>query len=337
MSKAKKGLPAAVKKGAPASAGEGRLEDSTTEKADKKPEFYNRNYHFRKAEKIEKKKPEKKARRMQRKKSVPEEDALELDESRERTKTRGKTPSALQKAEKPIHTAPKKMKVTAQVVGKEQVGQKQEKRQALKESFDAQPGIVDNEKFVVLEKNRAWSQANLLNQQSQVYKTHIPAKELQGMFKDTIDLTKQLKESLEKLKKEAQKTGDFKEINAFIRGVAPLITIKTSKNVNYIYPNIGYFLSMSVPGSLEYQFFNLARSGWCDPKVGCYSMETGSERGYGKKALQKISRDKDITQDQLMQWKALQPKLSGVFRGVAQYTIENIKQQQRIVPASKER
>ena len=94
---------------------------------------------------------------------------------------------------------------------------------------------------------------------------------------------------------------------------------------------------MSVPGSLEHRFFSLARSGWCEPKSGCYGMEPGIERDYRSKALQTqtVGRDKDITENQLMQWKTLQPKLTGVFQEVARYTIENIKQQQRIVPSER--
>jgi hypothetical protein len=323
-----------VKKGTLASAGEGRLEDSTTKKADKRLEFYDRKDHLKLAEKKEKQNEEEKAGRIQTKKSVPEEEVFELEKNRERTKSRGEPPRALQKAEKTVRTTPKKMKAAAQTVGKEQVVQKKEKRQASTGSLDVHTGIVDNEKFVLLQKNRAWSQANLINQQSQLVRTYT-AKELQEMFRNTIDLTKQLNQEYEKLMKKAQKTGDFTEINAFIRGVAPLITIKASKNISSIYPNIGYFLSMSVPGSLEHQFFKLARSGWCEPKIGCYGMETGSEPGYWNKALQTVKRDKDISENQLMKWKVLQPKLSGVFQEVAQYTIENIKQQQRIIPAER--
>jgi len=334
MSKAEKGVPPGLKKGTPASAGKGRLGDSRTKKADKKLEFYDRKDHFKLAGEKVKQKEEKKAGRMQTKKNVPEEEALKLEGIRERTKRRGEPPRALQKAEKPPQTAPKKMKAAAPVVEKEQVEQIQEKGQAVTASLETQTGIEDNEKLPALQKNRAWSQANLINQQSQLVRTYT-AKELQEMFRNTIDLTKQLNQEYEKLMKKAQKTGDFTEINAFIRGVAPLIKIKASKNFSSIYPNIGYFLSMSVPGSLEHQFFSLARSGWCEPKSGCYGMETGSEPGYRKKALQTVGRDKDISGDQLMQWKALQPKLSGVFQEVAQYTIENIKQQQRIVPAER--
>lgn len=140
---------------------------------------------------------------------------------------------------------------------------------------------------------------------------------------------------MKKLKKKAQKTGDFSKLNAFVQGVTPLITIKPGKNVSHIYPNIGYFLSMSVPGSLEHQFFNLARSGWCEPKGGCYDMETGEEKDYRRKTLQTVGRDKDLGENQLKQWKTLQPKLTGVFQEVAQYTIANIKHQQRIVPAER--
>ncbi|MGD2086106.1 MAG: hypothetical protein PVH61_07985 [Candidatus Aminicenantes bacterium] len=325
---------AKAKKGAPASAGERRLEESTTKKADKKLGFYDRKDHLKIAEKKVKQKEEKKAGRIQTKKSLPEEEALELEETRGRAKRRGEAPRSLQKADKPVPPAPKKMKAAAQIMQKEQVEQIQEKGQITPGSLDAQTGIVGNEKLALLQKNRAWSQANLMNQQSQLSRTYT-AKELHEMFRNTIDLSKQLRQEYIKLKKKAQKTGDFTEINAFRRGVAPLITIKTGTNVSNIYPNIGYFLSMSVPGSLEYQFFNLARSGWCEPKGGCYGMETGEEPDYRKKAIQTVGRDKDISEDQLMHWKELQPKLSGVFQEVAQYTIENIKQQQRIVPAER--
>jgi hypothetical protein len=330
MSKAGKEVASGLKKGAPTSAGEGRLEETTKKKADKKLEFYDRTDDFKVAEK----KAEEKAARLQTKESVPHEKVLESGEARDRTKRRGETPAALQKAEESPQTAPIKMKTAAPVVEKEQVEQIQEKGQAVTASIGTQTGIEDNEKLLDLQKNRAWSQANLINIQSQSVRTYT-AKDLQEMFRNTIDLSKQLNQEYEKLMKTAQKTGDFTEINAFIRGVAPLITIKAGKDIISIYPNIGYFLSMSVPGSLEHQFFSLARSGWCEPKIGCYGMETGIEPDYRKKALQTVGRDKDISGDQLIQWKALQPKLNGVFQQVAQYTIENIKQQQRIIPAER--
>jgi len=319
MPGAVKETPAGLKKGAPASAGERQWE------------FSDRKDHFKMAEKKEKQKVEKKVGRIQTQKTVPGEEALKLDETRERTKSRGEPPTALQKAEESPRPAPEKMKVAAPAEEKEQAEQVQGKGQTAAGSLEAQPGTVDNEKLAALQKNRAWSQANLINQQSQLARAYSPG-ELQEMFRNTIDLTRQLKQDYEKLMKEAQKTGDFTGLDAFMGGVAPLITIKTSKNVSYIYPNIGYFLSMSVPGSVEHRFFSLARSGWCEPKVGCYGMETAIEPGYRKSALQTAGKDKDISNDQLMQWKALQPKLSGVFQEVAQYTIENIKQQQRVVP-----
>jgi hypothetical protein len=330
MPKAGKEVPPVLKKDVPALGKGGRLEYSKAEKADKQKEFYDRKDDFKMAEK----KAEEKAARLQTKESVPHEKTLESGEIRERTKRRDEPPTAVQKAEETPQTAPKKMKTAAPVVGKEQVEQIQEKGQAVTARIETQTGIEDNEKLLDLQKNRAWSQANLINVQSQLVRTYT-TKELQEMFRNTIDLSKQLNQEYENLMKTAQKTGDFTEINAFVRGVAPLITIKASKNIISISPNIGYFLSMSAPGSLEHQFFNLARSGWCEPKIGCYDIETGIERDYRKKALQTAGRDKDISGDQLVQWETLQPKLSGVFQEVARYTIENIKQQQRIVPAER--
>jgi len=338
MSKAEKGVPPGFKKGAPASASERQLDKPATKKANKKLGLSDRKDHLKVTEKKQKLQEEKKPGRIQPKKSVPEEEEFEVEETRERTKRRDKAPRAIQKADETVPTAPRKMKAAAQIQEKEQVEQKQEIRQEVEggvpESIDASSAILDNEKLVVLQKNRAWSQANSFNLQSQVSTTH-SARELQELFRNAIDLTNQLKQEYEKLKKKAQKTGDFSELKAFIRGVTPLITIKPGKNVSHIYPNIGYFLSMSVPGSLEHQFFNLARSGWCEPKGGCYGLETGEKPDYRSKTLQTVGRDKDLSENQLIQWKALRPKLKGVFREVARYTIENIKQQQRIVPAER--
>jgi len=321
--------PPVLKKEAPAPGKGGRLGYSKAEETEKKQEFYDRKDDFKMAER----KVEGKAARVQTKESVPHEKASESGESRERTKRRGESPTALQKAEESPHSTRKKMKA-AQVVEKAQVEQIQEREQTVTAAIETQTGIEDNEKLLALQKNRAWSQANLINMQSQSVRTYT-AKELQEMFRNTIDLTKQLNQEYERLMKKARETGDFTEINAFTRGVAPLITIKTSKNVSSIFPNIGYFLSMSVPGSLEYQFFSLARSGWCEPKIGCHEMKTVTAQDYREKALQTVGRDKDISGDQLVQWQALQPKLSGVFQDVARYTIENIKHQQRIVPTER--
>jgi len=329
MSKAGKGVRPGLKEAAPAPGEVGRLEYTKAEKTDKQKEFSDRKDDFNMAEK----KAEEKAARLQTKKSVPEEKALESGETRERTKRRGEPPAALQRVEEPTPAAPGKMKAAAQAVEKEQAEQIQEKEQAVTGTLSAQPGTVDNEKLLALQKNKAWSQANLINQQSQLVRTY-SSNELQEMFRNTIDLTKQLNQEYEELMKKAQETGDFTGIDAFMRGVAPLITIKAGKNISAIYPNIGYFLSMSVPGSLEHRFFSLARSGWCEPKVGCYGIETGIEPDQRGKALQTVSRDKDISGDQLIQWQALQPKLAGVFQEVARYTIENIKQQ-RVVPAER--
>lgn len=314
-----------AKKGAPTAAEQDRLEEVEPAKVDRKPNFYKRKDDFKVAEK--------KASGVRTKKSVPREE--ELNEGGEGKKTRVRTSAALEKSGKSTHTTPRKMQVAAQVVERDTVVQKQEKRQVAPGRLASQDEKAGSRPSDALEKNMAWSQANLINQQSQVYKTHIPARELHNMFKDTIDLSNQLRAPFEKVRNEAQKTGDLKKIDTFVQGLAPLITIKSSKNVSYIYPNIGYFLSMSAPGSMEYKFFYLARAGWCEPASGCYDMEKEKLNRiiFGKTAAREKD-DKSTSESQLSQWEALYPHLNGIFRKVARYTIENIKQQQ-LIPAER--
>ncbi|UCH95953.1 MAG: hypothetical protein JSV88_03660 [Candidatus Aminicenantes bacterium] len=322
-----------AKKGEPITAGEDRLKALPAEKPARELESPGREDHFKKEE-------EKPVRAQTTTTRVSREGAL--DETHEREKTRDKTAAPEQKAAKPLPTPPKKMKAALQTVEKDTIVQKQEKRQAVRDRGALQESSLGSvrTRSRPFEKNIAWSQANLLNEQSQIYKAHIPTKELRDMFQQSIDLTNQLKEPFENLQKEAKKTGDLKKIDAFVQGVTPLITIKSSKDVSHIYPNIGYFLSKSIPGSVEHQFFSLARSGWCEPEGRCYDMERPIESHSrdlrSRMELEKkAAGKKDMGENQLTQWKMLYPQLSGIFRDVAQHTIENLKQQQRILPAER--
>jgi hypothetical protein len=326
MPKVKIGSPPVLKKESSIVVEEGRLEEKKSKKISKADVFRRRD-HFRKADETIEKRSEEKSGRILGKKSSSKE---VRDESPESKKNLDNISIAQQKTAKSPSKSPEKLTAEIEAGRGEQKGQIREKRLTFSEEAD-----IRKKEFVKLQKNKAWSQASLFNQQSQVYKADIPAKDLEDLFGNTIDIIKQLKREYEALRKKAETTGDYTGLNAFILGVSPLITIKTDKEAHSISPNIAYFLSMSAPGSAEYQFFNLARSGWCEPKVGCFDMEKSKERNLSKKAAQAVSRDKDESMDQLRQWKYLQPRLMGVFHEVAQFTIENIQKQQRSVPAEK--
>ena len=115
-------------------------------------------------------------------------------------------------------------------------------------------------------------QLSRMKSRAQAYKSHIPGNELTLIFKETAALTKQkdVLEVVESFRKEAVKTGDSSKLEAVAREMAPMVTVLWDEKAIYIYPNMGYFLSKSVPGSIEYRFFALACTGWCDSDGLCY-------------------------------------------------------------------
>ena len=263
-----------------------------------------------------------------------QEEEIPADEIQEMEKSLGGSAAAEPKASQPA-PPPAKLKTASPLGKKETMARQQDKREAFRDKPVLQEAGLESGRTNALEKNRAWSQANLLNQQAQVYTAPIPASELNEMFKQSIDLTNQLKEPFAKLKQEAAETGNLKKVEEFVQGVAPLITIKSSKDADYIHPNIGYFLSRSIPGSLEYHFFNLARSGWCQPQGECYNLVKKEGLVSKVKTEQTAAVTNEGGENQLMQWETLYPQLSGVYREIASRTIENLKQQQ--TPALKGR
>jgi hypothetical protein len=174
------------------------------------------------------------------------------------------------------------------------------------------------------------------------YKSHIPANELTLLFRETFKLTGQLKETFKRLRKEAVKTGDFKPMENMAQraAAAPMVTLVKGEDTVYIYPNMGYFLSKSIPGSAEYRFFSLAAAGWCDTDGVCYSYGPGragigpksslKERDTREKKIEAAGqRDKIIDPQEkkkrLAKWETLYPGLKGIYREIAFHTINHLK------------
>ncbi len=167
------------------------------------------------------------------------------------------------------------------------------------------------------------------------YKSDIPGNELTLLFKETFELTEQLKETFKRLRKEAVKTGDFKPMETLTQGASavPLVTLVKGEETVYIYPNMGYFLSKSIPGSTEYRFFSLAATGWCDADGVCYSYGLGRAGIGPKSSLKKIEpvgkRDRIIDPQErkkrLAKWETLYSELKGIYREIAFHTINHLK------------
>lgn len=171
------------------------------------------------------------------------------------------------------------------------------------------------------------SQAVLLNQVGQRFDDYIPQEDLGKLFKETIVLSQQLGKEFETIQTEAVKTGNLNEIDSYVKGLKPMITVKMVGDKANISPNVEWFFSKSAPRSTEYQFFSLARSGWCDNSGLCYEWVKGVRRKL-KRDLRlkgKVSESEDATRRLLVKWNALHPQLSGIFKEVSANTITHLK------------
>lgn len=159
------------------------------------------------------------------------------------------------------------------------------------------------------------NQAATMNMEVQQIDTYVPQSELGNLFKETILLAQHMGQEFETLRKEAKKTNDPKKIDSYVKGLKPLLSVKTVDDKPHIFPNVDWFFSRSAPRSLEYQFFSLARSGWCDISGFCYKFK-------------KKRANETAVKSQLVQWQTLQPRLTGVFKEVATNTITRLRKSQ---------
>ncbi len=171
------------------------------------------------------------------------------------------------------------------------------------------------------------NQVVLLNQVGQRFDHYIPQKDLGNLFKETIVLSQQLGKEFETIQRGAVKTGNLNEIDSYVNGLKPMITVKMVDDKANISPNVEWFFSRSAPQSTEYQFFSLARSGWCDNSGLCYEGAKGVRRQVKRKTSLKgkVSESEDATRRLLVKWKTLHPQLSGIFKEVSSNTITHLK------------
>jgi len=151
-------------------------------------------------------------------------------------------------------------------------------------------------------------QAVILNQQVREINTYVPQKELDDLFNRAIDLSEQMVKEVRVLNKEAAATRDFNKMNAYVDGLKPMIKVTVEADTVYIFPDVQWFFSRSDPGSMEYRFFSLARSGWCVAGGLC--------------TIGKLGRPE--AQKLLARWQELEPHLTGIFKQIAARTISHL-------------
>ena len=151
-------------------------------------------------------------------------------------------------------------------------------------------------------------QALILNQQVQAENNYISREELAELLNNTILLAQQMGKEFAVLRKEAVNSRDLTKSDSYINGLKPLMTMKVVADTAYIMPDVEWFFTRSQPGTMEYSFFSLARSGWCVADGSC--------------TMGKINRSE--AQKLRIQWQTLEPQLTGIFKQVADYTIARL-------------
>ncbi len=202
-------------------------------------------------------------------------------------------------------------------------------------------GTQEGEVLDSLDKDEpTWQEVDRLNLQQFPQRKYIPPKEQKHLFNEAINLTNKLGGELSEMQRQAHQKQDYSQIQNYQRRAGPFLNVVVQRGTNYVSPNITYFQQRSKPGSIEYRFYELARFGWyyhgtwyerggnlaqtlryldtrkesekVDP-TDAKASKMGQQPGYPDKRL-------------LGKWKKLQPRLSGIFREIADQTIEYLSQ-----------
>ncbi|HOU85334.1 MAG TPA: hypothetical protein PLA54_10345 [Spirochaetota bacterium] len=155
---------------------------------------------------------------------------------------------------------------------------------------------------------------------------------LKNFFERTLNIieNKQIADIVEDMRNkayEADKEEEWKKLHRYITIYRPIIKIVIGGEANYISPDMEYFLSKSKPDSVSSKFFSLSsRGGWYDRK----GMLHGGKQ-YGNfpdwivpKTGLEGEYDYDAAKDYLLAWQKLKPELTGIYREIADSTINKL-------------
>lgn len=161
------------------------------------------------------------------------------------------------------------------------------------------------------------------------HKTPIQGKTLEELFTEAVVLSQKIGnssmdytqsasnifyESERKRVSLSKKSNSIRENSPFVSTPAETRVTPVSAIMS---PNIEYFLGKSIPGTVEYRFFSLALSGWCDSR--------GIFRPGNMSGDAKIGKDAQKSASLLKQWEILSPELKGIYKEIADSTIEFLK------------
>ncbi len=167
-----------------------------------------------------------------------------------------------------------------------------------------QTGSVVGVQQKLQEESTVVARIEQLNRFARSSRADMNASQLLALFSETMALVNQLKEA-----EEVTAPGSLSRFQ-------PLIKVVLSGQSVVVFPNIDYFLSISQPGSVANQFFNLTLSGWCDRAGQCYRKD-GLVPDWENKLVKRL----ELLQD----WESLYPLLTGAFKEIATCTIQRLQ------------
>lgn len=157
-----------------------------------------------------------------------------------------------------------------------------------------------------------------LNMMTQRQSGYLASIDLRNMFSQALQLKTDLSRSLDRQKNEQRlqyrsRTDSEADVLAEYK---PLVQVVQQGGRDMVLPDVAYLLSRSQPGTIEYNFFNLARFGWCTPDGVCVQNQN-LVRSFGK----------DVDKNSLLaRWETIYPSLTGTFKQIADATIARIRE-----------
>lgn len=184
-------------------------------------------------------------------------------------------------------------------------------------------------------------QMEQLKKRLQSFPNYIPGTELRRLFQEARAITGRVRSLSARdsgIVTERQNARDFV---AIARNAAPAFKAIRGHSGVSLYLNMDYFQSRSKPGSVDFQFFSLARAGWSSDG-GAWSQGTrlsesaslapvGSvgKKGNRQEGKNETGLSPGARQRQLQQWNALLPQLPPEYRQLASTTIKYLENSNR--------
>lgn len=176
-------------------------------------------------------------------------------------------------------------------------------------------------------------QIRQLKKRLQSSSAYIPGNELRRFFQESLAIAGQVRSLAGGDPETGSEDQNIQDFVAIARSAPPVFRVSRDKRGISLSLNMDYFLSRSIPGSVDFQFYSLARAGWSGDggtwSQGQRLSESASIGPAGGKSLRQSKNETGLSrgakQRQLQQWNVLLPKLPPEYRQIAENTVKYLE------------